>query len=157
MSNFFFIAFNLLFVCLFISFARTSAAIFWNSDCNGIKRLERINFYSMTSLPLTFQRYAFHLDKRSKWWKKYLTWYHMQIAVTGMKIANTSHATCDMTAMVPRSWIIENAHHPSLCAISMSSTLWSVDVWEQNIQNSLVFRNFGFKIYKNMVIQSNQR
>ena len=45
----------------------------------------------------------FYLNRKYKWLKNYLTWYHMQIAVTGMKMANTSHATCDMTAMVPKS------------------------------------------------------
>lgn len=56
-----------------------------------------------------------------------LTLYHMQIAVTGMKMRKTSHATCDMTAMVPKSWIIEKAAQPNLCAISKSNTLWSDD------------------------------
>lgn len=51
----------------------------------------------------------------------------MQIAVTGMKITNTSHATWDITAMVPIICMTEKAHQPSLIAISKSSTLWSVD------------------------------
>ena len=47
----------------------------------------------------------------------------MQIAVTGMKMTNTSHATCDITAIVPRSCIIEKAHQPNLFANSKSNTL----------------------------------
>lgn len=67
-------------------------------------------------------------------WKRTHTWYHMQTPVTGMKIANTCHATWDITAIVPRICIIEKAHHPILFAISKSSTLWSVEAWNKNFQ-----------------------
>lgn len=36
----------------------------------------------------------------------------MLIPITGMKMIKTCHATCDMTAIIPMSCIIENANEP---------------------------------------------
>lgn len=78
-------------------------------------------------------------------------------AVTGIKMTNTSHATCDMTAIVPRSWIMEKAHQPNLVAISKSKTLWSVDTcscnnmflsdWSNGIA-SMNKLNFSLKFFR---------
>ena len=86
-----------------------------------------------SSLLLIVPSGYFHLyilNKNGERKRRFVTWYHMQIAVTGIKMTKTCQATCDMTAMVPIICIIEKAHHPNLWAISKSSTLWSVDAWK---------------------------
>lgn len=75
---------------------------------------------------------SFHRESKKE--KKTHTWYHMQIAVTGMKMINTCHAAWHITAIVPRICIIEKAHHPTRFAISKSNTLWSVEAWNWNFQ-----------------------
>ena len=37
------------------------------------------------------------------------TWYQMLIVITGIKMMKTCHATWDITAIIPRSWIMEKA------------------------------------------------
>jgi hypothetical protein len=61
------------------------------------------------------------------WLWKALTWNTQHIAVTGIKMTKTGHATWDIAPMVPRSCITENAHQPSLFAICRSKTVWSFD------------------------------
>lgn len=75
----------------------------------------------------------FHSDKN-------LTWYQMQIAVTGMKIAKTGHATWDITVIVPKIWITEKAHQLNFFAISKSSTLWSDETYTE-IQVQIIFQD----------------
>jgi hypothetical protein len=47
----------------------------------------------------------------------------MQAAITGMKTIKTCHATCDITAMIPRSWITEKASAPITYGIRVSTAL----------------------------------
>lgn len=59
------------------------------------------------------------------------TWYQMQAATTGMKIIKTCHATWDITAMIPKSWIIEKANAATWYWMFVSTVLWSVDAWNE--------------------------
>lgn len=47
----------------------------------------------------------------------------MQAAITGIKTMNTCQATCDMTAMIPRSCIVVNATEPIWEGILISTSL----------------------------------
>lgn len=65
------------------------------------------------------------------------------MAVTGMNIAKTGHATCDITDMVPRICITEKAHQPNFPAISKSNTLWSVEAYFE-INQVIIILNSSF-------------
>ena len=102
-------------------------------------------FSNALEVKIVIALYVLHINQSSldsiyRGWKKSLTWYHMQIAVTGMKMTNTSHATCDITAIVPRSCIIEKAHRPNSFANSKSNTLWSVDACRGNFRLSALLK-----------------
>lgn len=64
-----------------------------------------------------------------------------------MRIAKVGQATCDITAMVPRICITENAHHANLAANSKSSTLWSVEAYRKFTNNQLVILSTMFYEY----------
>ena len=51
----------------------------------------------------------------------------MHMEVTGTKITNTCHVSCDITTIVLKSCITEKASQPNLNAISKSKMLWYVD------------------------------
>jgi hypothetical protein len=55
--------------------------------------------------------------------KKVYTWYQRHKAIIGTNTTNTCHATCDMTAMIPRSCMIVKAYVPIWYGILVSTSL----------------------------------
>lgn len=59
------------------------------------------------------------------------TWYHIQLAPTGINTMKTCQAIWDMTAMIPKSCINAKANSPSWEGINVSTALWSVDACQE--------------------------
>lgn len=72
-------------------------------------------------LKIIFSLTFFFLKKkcpRTRWTDQETTWYHMHIAVIGIKRMITGHAAWDITAIVPKMLIIKYVNHASRPAIS---------------------------------------
>ena len=51
----------------------------------------------------------------------------MQIAIAGMTMMMICHETCVITAIIPKSCIVENANDPTWYGIFKSTADWSVE------------------------------
>ena len=66
--------------------------------------------------------------------------------MTGIKAMKTRQVTCDTTAITPRSLITEKANVPTLIAMLVSITPWSVEACEKKMKDQLlsdIFQHLG--------------